>query len=240
MTDGETTLIISNRLANTKTPMLGDVGTESFTVDDAVNGKQTTVSFISHAAEANCAHCGTNVQPIRLCKGCFNTGYCSIVCQKCDWSDHKHVCKRLDKKKKLTAAQQKAKWDSFFSVNLFAVTTSDEVSQNLHSQTVQQLMQRFRNADFGFDIEEDMRRNIASRDGEGDDLIFASYSPVLDTSGNPRIVHIFANPSLLQLSMRFDTEIDLGFIHEAVNRYQQGEPAAFPVRTIDKTGRWHD
>lgn len=240
MTDGETTLIVSDRLANIKTPTLDDADALSFTVDDTANGRQKTISFVSHPAEEKCAHCGTEKQRIRLCKGCFNIAYCSVSCQKCDWSAHKDACKRLDKKKKSSAAEEKEKWDSFFSVNLFAVTPSKEVSQNLHPDTVYQLMLRFRNADFGFDLEEDLRRNAASRDGEGDDLIFANYTNILDTSGKPRIVHIFANPSLLQLAMRFDTELDLGFIHDALDKFQKGEPADFLVRNIDKTGQWSE
>ena len=39
--------------------------------------------------KGDCSICGKKG---RRCQGCFKTHYCSFICQKKDWKDHKPMC----------------------------------------------------------------------------------------------------------------------------------------------------
>jgi hypothetical protein len=46
-----------------------------------------------------CNTCGKNNSKLLRCGRCKQVYYCSAACQKKDWRDHKHVCKKLEEKK---------------------------------------------------------------------------------------------------------------------------------------------
>ena len=65
---------------------------ETMDVDDIANymGDRSLTDCVT---SMRCSVCDALCKP-KMCKGCWEVGYCSSACQKRDWPEHKQVCKK--------------------------------------------------------------------------------------------------------------------------------------------------
>lgn len=69
--------------------------------NEEVDCKLIVIDFLeSEEGQSNqfCSKCEQMAEKLKLCGACRSVLYCSVKCQKSDWSIHKLVCSKLAKK----------------------------------------------------------------------------------------------------------------------------------------------